>query len=548
MVLLAQETRLLKTAHFPVRFRYTRDTTAASPRREFGVVGPIPAINLSPTKGHNICTRPAGYMSNYVACDLGAEAGRIWLGTLHDGELTMSEVRRFENLPIEDKDSIQWNIPQLYHETLDGLRGIGSYEEPIDSVSCNSWGSDYLLFEPDGALISPTFHCTDPRTKSALKKVLSKVPWETIYEETGVQQTTANTLSQLFVEKSKRLSRAGHLMPVADGFNYLLTGVPRAELSLASTTQLYNPLTKAWSERLLKAFKFPQNLFPQLVEAGTELGPLRPELIKETGLEETRVVTSCSHGVAAALAGLPIVEGEHWAYLHLGTSSVIGAELEVPLINEETRRLNYTNSVGYGGTSLMHKPTVGLWILDECRRFWQDKDRALDGDLLIHLAGAAAPFASLINPEDPRFLTPGDMPLKIQAYCKETNQTIPRKPGAIFRCILESLAMLHRTRIRELERVTGRLIERLFILGNASNSLLVHFTAGATEVPVTVAPADSTAIGNVVVQALTLKHISSVDRAREIVRTSFKTEVIVPRPSAWNYAYETFLKLCPAEA
>ena len=487
-------------------------------------------------------------MSNYVACDLGAEAGRVWLGTLQDGQLTMSEVRRFENLPVGDKDSVHWNIPQLYHEMVDGLRGIGSYEEPIDSVSCNSWGADYLLFQPDGALITPTYHCSDPRTKSATKKVFSKVPWETVYEETGVQQGPANTLFQLVVEKSNRLSRAGHLMPVADGFNYLLAGVPRTELSLASTTQLYNPVAKAWSERLLKALKLPQNLFPQLISAGTELGPLRPELVQETGLEEARVITSCSHGVAAALAGLPLVEGEHWAYLHLGHSSVIGTELAIPVINEETRRLNFTNSIGYGGNALFHKPTVGLWVLDECRRFWQDKDRALDGDLLVHLAGAAAPFASMINPEDPQFATPGDMPLKIQAYCKATNQTIPRKPGAIFRCILESLAMLHRSKIREIERLTGQPVQRLFILGDASNSLLIHFTAGALEVPVTVAPADSTAIGNVLVQALTLKHISSLDRARAIVRTSFKTEVIVPRPTAWNFAYENFLKLCAPES
>jgi rhamnulokinase len=469
------------------------------------------------------------------------------LGTLQNGELTLSEVRRFQNLPIEEKDSIQWNIPQLYHETLDALRGIGGYEEPIESISCNSWGADYLLFGSDGALITPTYHRSDPRTKSAIKKVLSKIPWETIYEETGVQQAPANTLFQLAVEKSRRLSQASHLMPVADGFNYLLTGVPRTELSLASTTQLYNPIANAWSERLLTALKLPQNLFAQLVPAGTDLGLLRPDLIKETGLEDTRVITSCSHGAAAALAGLPIPEGENWAYLHLGPSTVLGMELPEPLINDRTRQSHFTNAIGYGGLTLLHRPTVGLWVLDECRGFWQDKDRALDGDLLLHLAGAALPFASMINPADPRFSTPGDMPLKIQAFCKETNQVVPRKPGAIFRCILESLALFYRMKVREMESITGNTIQRLFILGNSSNVLLNHFTASALEVPIVVAPSDATAIGNVVVQALALKHISSLERAREIVRTSFKTEVIVPRPTAWNVAYETFLKLCPEE-
>jgi len=456
----------------------------------------------------------------------------------------MSEVRRFQNKPIEEKESLQWNIPHLYRETIDGLRGIAAFEEPIDGISCNSWGADYLLFDSNGSLITPTYHYSDPRTKDAMDRVFSKVPWETIYEETGVQQVRGNTLFQLAAEKSRRLSHARHLIPVADAFNYLLTGVPRVEMSLASTTQLYNPLTQSWSDRLLSALRLPATLFPEVVEAGTNLGLLRPEVAAETGLDDARVVASCSHEIAAALIGLPIDVAETWAYLRIGASALMGAELAQPIINDVTRTLNFTNEIGYGGSVPFSKPAPGLWILEECRRFWDDKDRQLDGDLLVHLAGSASPFASLINPTDPRFLSPGDMPLKIQDFCRETNQLVPRKPGAIFRCILESLALHYRKTLAEIEIVTGAEVKRLFILSGSANSLLNHFTASAIQIPVVIAPDGAPSIGNVVVQALALGHIKSLTEARQIVRSSFKMETINPRPGIWDAAYERFMTLC----
>ena len=255
----------------------------------------------------------------YVACDLGAKNGRVMLGTLNQGSLTLSEVRRFQNLPIREKDSLQWNIPQLYQETLDGLRAVGTYEEAVESVSCDSWAADYLLFEADNSLITPAYHFRDSRTKEGMQKVLSLVPREVLYQETGVCPLPSHTLFQLGAERSRRLHRASHLLPVADAFNYLLAGVPRFERSMASPTQLYNPITQTWSNRLLDALQVPPKLMPPLVPAGTELGALRPEIAKTTGLEDARVVASCSHETAAALVGLPLRQGENWAYLRLGS-------------------------------------------------------------------------------------------------------------------------------------------------------------------------------------------------------------------------------------
>jgi rhamnulokinase len=481
----------------------------------------------------------------YVACDLNADCGRVMLGNLNQGSLTISEIRRFQNLPIREKDSLQWNIPQLYQETLDGLRAIGTYEEAIDSVSCDSWDADYLLFESDSTLITPTYHPADPRTVEGMQKVLAKVPRETIYAETGVCPKPANTLFQLGAERSRRLARAKYLLPIADSFNYLLAGVPRCELSLASTTQLYNPVTKRWSDRLAHALELPLQLLPPLVQAGTELGPLRPEIAKTTGLEDTQVVASCSHETAAALASLPINPGESWAYLQLGSWAAMGTELAEPMITDMSRTLNFTNEVGYGGSVRFSKQTVGLWILEECRRFWREQDREIDDTLLAHLAGSAPPFESLINPDDTRFAAPGDMPLKIQAFCRETNQPVPRKPGPIIRCVLESLALQYRKILREIEALSGRQIERIYLLKASNHSLLNHFIANALRLPLVIAPAEATAIGNVIVQALALGHIQSLEQAREIVRTSCKTETLLPYATAWDAAYERLARLCP---
>jgi len=482
----------------------------------------------------------------YAACDLGAETGRVVLGTLHQGQLTMSEVRRFQNLPLEEKGSLQWNIPQLYHEIMAGLCDIGTYEEAVDSISCHSWAADYLLFDADGSLITPTYHHHDPRGKEGMRKVCSKVPRETIYNETGVQPGPASTLCQLGAEKSRRLNRAAQLLPVADAFNFLLAGVPRVETSLAGTTQLYNPVTQAWSPRLLEALGLPPKLLPPIVPAGTLLGPLRPEIGKKTGLDDTRVVASCSHEAAAALVGLPIGKGESWAYLRLGTWAVMGTERPGPIINDASRQSNFSNETGYGGSIGFSKQTVGLWILEECRRFWKAQDREIDDDLLTHLAGSAPAFESLINAADPRFLTPGDMPAKIQAFCRETSQLVPRKPGPIIRCVLESIALLYRQTLCELEDFTGAKITRLFLVGHNRNALLNHFIANAIQRPVVVAPADAAAIGNVVVQALSLGHLESLERAREIVRNSFKMETLIPYVAAWNAAYARLAQLLPA--
>jgi rhamnulokinase len=467
----------------------------------------------------------------YAACDLGTEIGRVMLGTLFKGELTLNETHRFHNSPVHEKKSVQWNIPQLYQDTLQGLRAVGEEDVTVNSVSCDSWAGDYMLFDRDGSFMDPTYHHADPRTGTGMTEIFTKIPWETVYEETGVQRGHLRTLVQFGAEKSRRLSRGSQFMPVADGFNFLLAGVPCAEMSLASATQLFNPVTKTWSDRLRHDLRLPPELFPKLVPAGTQLGPLRAEIAKETKLEDAKVISSCSNELAAAIIGLPIVEGEDWAFLRLGQRALSGVELAEPIITNVARELSFTNESGYGGSTLFYKSTVGLGLFEECRRFWAQTDRELEDHMLMHLATAAEPFESLINPGDPRFAEPGDIPSQIQSFCRETEQVVPRKPGAIIRCILESLALQYRKTIQETE-----------LLDQAKNTLLNHFIATALEIPVVIAPANATPIGNVIVQSMTLGHIQSLREAREIVRKSFKTETISTRASAWDAAFSRFVQ------
>lgn len=473
----------------------------------------------------------------YVACDFGAETGRVMVGELYQGKLALSEIHRFPNTPIKDKGSLYWDIPHLFQELVTGLHKVSMREDPIAGISCDSWGVDYLLFERDGSLITPTHHYRDPRGQVGMETFLKRMPWEAVYQETGIQKMPLNTLFQLAAENPKRFRQAHHLLSIADGFNYLLSNVARFEVSMASTTQLYNPVERGWSQRMRSALQLPDHLLPPLVPSGTVLGPLRPDLAQQRGFEDAKVIATCSHDTGAAVAALPAT-GENWAFLSSGTWSLMGVEIKQPLITELSRDLNFTNEIGHGHSVRLLKNIVGLWIIQECRRYWAEREQELDYEVMTHLAGAATPFQSLINPADPRFVTSGDMPQKVAAFCKETNQPVPRKPGDIIRCVLESLALFYRRTLREIEQVTGQKIEKLYMVGGGTkNTLLNHFTANALQIPLIIGPSEATSAGNVMVQAIALGHIRSLEEARQVVRESFTCEIIQPHAAAWDAAY-----------
>lgn len=482
--------------------------------------------------------------THYLACDLGAESGRLMLGTLADGRITLEELHRFSNQPVKSGNALHWSIDALFAELKTGLKRAAARQLPISSISTDSWGVDYILYDANDEILKPVWHYRDARTARGVELTTAKVEWPTIYRETGIQFMGLNTIYQLAAEPAERLAATKQLLLIGDAFNFYCSGVARNEVSLASTTQLYNPCTKSWSKPLLAALGLREEMFAPVVESGSRLGELKPDLATEVGLPQIEVIASCSHDTGAAVAAVPGL-GENWAYLSSGTWSLMGVEWPHPIITDQGRDLNFTNEIGYGGTARILKNIIGLWLVQECRRDWAQRGAEYDYAQLTEMATAAKPFVSLINPADPRFVSPDDMPARIAAFCRETDQPVPDSPGAFVRCAFESLALYYRIVLRQLEQLTGRQIEQLHIVGGGSkNMLLNQFAANALGLPVVAGPAECTALGNVLVQAIAHGHLASLTTAREVVRNSFEVIVFQPQAAAeWDGAFTRFEKI-----
>lgn len=461
----------------------------------------------------------------YLACDLGAESGRVMLGSLADGKLTLEEIHRFPNGPVAINGTLRWDVLRVFDELQAGIRKVGV---KVESLSCDSWGVDYVWLKDNEPLLTAPFHYRDARTYD-YEKHFAKVPADAIFAETGIQFLHFNTLYQLAADAPWLFKSADRFLLMGDYFNYLFSGVAKAEESLASTTQLYNPRTHNWSQKLLRGFKFSRKVFSEIVPAGTILGET-PDGVK--------VIATCSHDTGAAVAAVP-ASGPGWAYLSSGTWSLLGVETKQPIINEKSRQYNFTNEAGYGGRIRFLKNIVGLWLVQECRRTWGKFDYAE----LTKLAGQTAPSQTRIDAADARFGSPGDMPAKIVAYCRETGQSPPATEGEFVRCILESLASLYRQTLDQIEDATGQPIQTLHVVGGGSqNRLLNQLTASATGRAVVTGPVEAAAIGNVLIQAIALGHLRDLDELRQVVRNSFAVQTYQPHEN-WDAVSERFQKL-----
>ena len=480
----------------------------------------------------------------YLACDLGADSGRLILGTLADGKISLEELHRFPTGATKVAGALHWEFDRLLNELKTGLKKAAAKNLPIASISTDSWGVDYVLYDERGLPMSPVWCYRDPRTAAGVVQVNGKVGWPEIFAETGIQFMALNTIYQIVTEPAERLAKAKHLLLIGDAFNYFCSGVARNEVSLASTTQLYNPVQKDWSKKLFAALGLRENLFAPVCPSGTKLGPMKKNLATEVGLPQIEVVASCSHDTGAAVAAVP-ASGENWAYLSSGTWSLMGVEKPQPVINDQSRSLGFTNEIGYGDTARLLKNIIGLWLIQESRRHWNKGAKKYEFAELEKLAVASAPFASLINPDDARFMSPDNMPGKIADFCRETGQPVPADIGACVRCIYESLALFYRVTLRRTERLIGKKIERLHIVGGGSkDATLNQFTANALKIPVLAGPTECAALGNILVQAIALGHVESHAAAREIVRNSFELKTFSPQDSAqWDAAAARFEKL-----
>ncbi len=489
-------------------------------------------------------------MKHYLAFDLGAESGRAMLGSISEHALELEELHRFPNVPVRLPTGLYWDTLRLFHEIRRGLAIAGRERKlALEGIGIDTWGVDFGLLGRDGALVDNPRHYRDARNNGILEKAFAVVPRVEIYAQTGLQFMQFNTLFQLYAMKladAPALETARTLLMMPDLLNYWLTGVTRAELSDASTTQFYNPVAKRWAVELFDRFGLPQAILPEIVPAGTRLGPLLEEVAEAAGLGPTPVYATCGHDTAAAVAAVP-AQGNHWCYISSGTWSLMGVELETPVVNEGALRLTFTNEIGFGGSVRFLKNIAGLWLVQECRRAWALEGREYSYEELARLAAAAPPFTAVIDPD--AFLEPGRMPEKIAGFCHSTGQTAPAEPATVCRTILESLALRYRQVLESLESLLGRRLDVIHIVGGGSrNRVLNQFVADATGRPVLAGPAEATAAGNVLVQAIGSGFLSGLAEARQLLRRSFPLVAVEPDPQAdWDRAYEKFCRVRPQQ-
>ncbi|MCX6654735.1 MAG: rhamnulokinase [Candidatus Bathyarchaeota archaeon] len=482
--------------------------------------------------------------AKYLAFDLGASSGRAILGKLSDDDkLVISEVHRFPNVMVEAGDHLHWDSRRLLAEIHEGMRRCGKH---TFSIGIDTWGVDYALLRAGGKLLGLPYAYRDRRTDGAVEGFVAKMPRERLYERTGIQILPFDTLFQLYAalrDEPQTLRSASSLLMMADLFNYQLTGVAVSEFTLATTTHLYNPWEDKWDEEIISTLGITRGLFQEIVEPGTILGELTPETRSETGLGKLPVIAVACHDTGSAIAASP-AEGEDFAYISSGTWSLMGIESQTPIINDASQRYNITNEGGIAHTYRVLKNIAGLWLLQECRRVWE-RESSYRYDELVALAEAAEPYKAVIDPDWCGFVNPPSMPEAIVAYCKKTGQNPPHTYGETIRVILESLALAYRHTLAQLEEASGRNIRRIHIVGGGSqNQLLSRLAADATGKRVYAGPAEATAIGNVLVQAMAGGRVRDLPHIRRIVRGSTEiTEYEPCGPGEWDEAYMKFIKI-----
>ncbi len=485
-----------------------------------------------------------GAGTRLAAVDLGAESGRVLVGTLDGDRLALEEAHRFPNVPVRVGGTLHWDALRLWGDVEAGLRRAGA-GGALASVAVDTWGVDFGLLDERGRLLANPVHYRDGRTDGVPERVFSVVPRDEVYATTGIQVMPINTLYQLAsmaLDRDPLLERADQLLLMADLFSYWLSGAQAAEYTNATTTSCLDARARAWARPMLERLGIPTALFPEVANPGTRLGPLLPELRAGAGLGATDVVLAGSHDTASAVAGTPLAS-PRTAYLSSGTWSLLGLEVPAPVIDAASSAANLTNEGGVGGTIRLLRNVAGLWLVQESRRaLWPSGDAPSYAEITA-MAEAAPPFTAFIDPDDERFLRPGDLPARIRESCAETGQPEPAEPGTLFRVILESLALRYAVVLDQLAAASGIAPDGVHVVGGgSSNSLLNRLTAGAAGLPVRVGPVEATAVGNLLVQLIATGRLASIEEGRELVARSFPITTVEPSGD-WTEARSRFAAL-----
>jgi rhamnulokinase len=488
----------------------------------------------------------------YLGVDIGAESGRVIAGIWNGKKIRLEEIYRFANGPVALGETIRWDVLRLWSEVQHGLALAGKkFGKQIVSIGVDTWGVDFVLLNKQEEILGQPYHYRDPRTRGVIKQAFRKVPRAEIFAQSGLQFLEFNTLYQLLAwqkHSPEILDAADTLLFIPDFLHWCLCGAKKAEFTIASTSQFVHPLSRKWSLPLLEKLGLPVHFLSKIVQPGTALGPVRKSFAEHTGLTGVTVVAPPSHDTASAVAGVPTnsTGQTNWAYISSGTWSLMGVEAKQAVLSRRALELNMTNEGGIDNTYRLLKNIMGLWLVQQCKRSFDAAGRNYDYSQLAQIMTKAKPFRSLVDPNDPRFLNPPDMPKAIQEFCRETRQPIPKTDGELIRCCYESLAMKYRETLGSLEEITGNRMEVIHIVGGGSqNKLLNQFTADACQRPVLAGPVEATAMGNLLTQIRASGELGSLYEMREVVRKSSAVMRYEPtHASAWNEATERFTSLC----
>lgn len=469
------------------------------------------------------------------------------LGRLDSGLIKLQELHRFPNEPVDYNGEMHWDAPRLWFEIRRALDITRRQTERIDSIGVDTWGVDYALLGEGGSLLENPYHYRDARTDGMVDEVTSKVPAEIIYDQTGIQFMALNTLYQLYAANRRTpnlLYNAEFLVTMPDLLNFWLTGIVACEYTIASTTQFLDWRTRLWACDLLQKLDMPTHLLAPIIQPGTEIGHLRPDLASAHDLASTTVIAPACHDTGSAVAA--VTADGNTAFLSSGTWSLLGTEVSSAVVTDQARRLNFTNEGGVGNSIRLLKNITGMWLLEGCRNAWTSAGEQFSYSQLMQAAAEAPALTRWIDPDAPDFVRPSDMTRAIRDFCNASGQPEPVTPGDFTRTVLESLALKYRYELEQLEMLTGRKIEKVRVIGGGSqNAMLNQFTADATGKAVISGPAEATALGNIAMQMVGGGAVDSIAEAREIVSRSFPPTNFSPQlASAWDSAYEAFSDYC----
>lgn len=482
-------------------------------------------------------------MKRVLVFDFGASGGRAMLCG-YDGErLTLSEVHRFSNDPVMVRGTFCWDILRLFHEIKQGIIKANA-EGGFESIGIDTWGVDFGIIGSDGMLLENPVNYRDARTNGILPKAFERMSAEELYAETGIQIMEINSAFQLLSLKLQRehlLDRAEKILFMPDLMGYLLTGKIYSEMSIASTSQLVDAKTKTWSDKTLDSLGIPKSILPEIIPSGTEIGELAPDICDELCVPKFRVTAVCGHDTQCACAAVPAAEDD-FIFISCGTWSLFGTELDAPVLTELSARLNCSNETGFGNKTTFLKNIIGLWFIQETRRWLRKQGSEYSFADLERLASGSEPFRCFIDPDAPEFVPPGDIPQRVKDYCQRTGQPVPETLGQVMRCIYESLAMKYRQSLEEIMQCTGKTYSRIYMVGGGiKDTFLCKLAAGACGCEVSAGPVEATAYGNAVIQLMSMGVIPDIKTARSLISRSEEIKRYSPENTdKWAEAYKRY--------